>query len=364
MRGGNRAFSLIELVIALAILAAVTTIALRAAGNLQDQARYQSTVRSLNEIQAAIVGPVNQRNADGSALVTGFVADTGRLPLSNPGSDPGDPQGAQDPLNELISNPNGIPPYQPYTSNIDGNVKVWAGWQGPYLHLSAGPTYVRDGWGNSFHAYDVNGALIATVGTPIAQLASWGADHLEDAVHGNPPGSVPIAGNYNDDVSIPNPTITSTTSGFGTTATNLTITGQVTMNSGQDPGPSSSGPTPNPTTSSGTVPVAIWVDYIGPDFTQHPNPVADVPILVATANTGGVWAASYPSGAPITYSGQFSISASNVTIGPRVLKVYVAPASDTTFANVVSSALYTTTLNVTLVPGTQTINLVLPHYSP
>jgi prepilin-type N-terminal cleavage/methylation domain-containing protein len=361
VRGINRAFSLIELVIALAILAAVTTIALRATSNLQDQARYQSTVRSLNEIQAAIAGPVNQRNSDGSALVTGFVADTGRLPVFNSGSDAGDPQGALDPLAELISNPNGIPTYQPYTSNTDTSVKVWAGWQGPYLHLSAGPTYVRDGWGNSLHAYTTIGALTTTPGTPIAQLASWGADHTEDALHGNPPGSVPIAGNYNDDVSVPNPTITSTTSGFAATAT---ITGQVTMNYGQDPGPSTSGPTPNPTTSLGTVPVAIWVDYIGPDFNQHPNPVADVPILVATANASGAWAAAYPSGAATPYSGQFLISASNVTIGPRVLKVYVAPASDTTFASVVSSALYTTTLNVTLVPGTQTINLVLPHYSP
>ena len=130
------------------------------------------------------------------------------------------------------------------------------------------------------------------------------------------------------------------------------------------PGPATSGSTPNPTTSSGTIPVAIWVDYIGPDLTKSPNPVADVPILVATANTSGVWAASYPSGVATAYNGQFSISASNVTIGPRVLKVYVAPASATTFAGAVSSALYTTTLNVTLVGGTQTINLVLPHYSP
>jgi prepilin-type N-terminal cleavage/methylation domain-containing protein len=361
MRGKKQAFSLIELVIALAILAAVTTIALRATSNLQDQAKYQSTVRSLNEIQAAIVGPVNQRSSDGSALVTGFVADTGRLPLANPGSDTGDPQGALDPLNELLSRPAAIPIYQPYSSNIDPNVIVWAGWQGPYLHLSAGPTYVRDGWGNSLHAYDATGALITTVGTPIAQLASWGADHQEDNLHGNPPGSVPVAGNYNDDVSVPNSTITSATSGFAATAT---ITGQVTMNDGTDSG-GTSGPTPNATDSGAAI--DIWVAYFGPDLTQSPHPVAAVSTLVGFDNGGVLVNAvnnSYQT--PNPWTGQFTISASNVTIGPRVLKLYLAAHQSGTpsFSTALSSTLASTTLNVTLVPGTQTIDLVLPHYAP
>src|ERR1700690_472075 len=76
----QRAFSLIELMVALAILAAVTTIALRSVTKLQDQARYTNTTSTLNNIQAAIVGPPNQHWPDGSPQVTGFVADIGRLP--------------------------------------------------------------------------------------------------------------------------------------------------------------------------------------------------------------------------------------------------------------------------------------------
>jgi prepilin-type N-terminal cleavage/methylation domain-containing protein len=367
-------FSLIELVVALAILAAATTIALRATNHLQDQARYTNTISTLNNLQAAIVGPTNERSSDGTALVSGFVADTGRLPEFEAG----------DPLTELISNPNGITNYQFYTSNIDNSVRIQVGWQGPYLHLGAGATSVLDGWGNRFHGYDSAGVLITSANTPVAQLASWGADNQEDAAHGVPAGSVAIANNYNDDVSIPNPTITGTTTGFTAAAI---INGQVTMNIGTDsviippstqPIVTTSGTAPNPTLSGS--PVSIWVDYVGPDLTQTPYPVADDPVLVAVGGTSPIWQNYYPGSAPTSgnnYSGQFQISMNdspsytNVTVGPRVIKVYVLPASVTSvsgFRSAVSGGTYTsnpsTTLNVTLTPGAQTINLVLPHYSP
>ena len=142
-------FSLIELVVALAILAAATTIALRATNHLQDQARYTNTTSTLNNIQEAILGPANPGSANGSSLINGFVADTGRLPVFHisQNTDPlgADPLGANgDPLNELIANPNAIPTYGPY-SNIDGTVTISVGWQGPYLHLGAGPAFIRDG---------------------------------------------------------------------------------------------------------------------------------------------------------------------------------------------------------------------------
>jgi prepilin-type N-terminal cleavage/methylation domain-containing protein len=389
MRTQQRAFSLIELVIALAILAAATTIAIRATSGLQDQARYQQTTRSLNDIQAAIVGPANQRNADGSALVTGFVADTGRLPQSYFFGSPTDPVVPGDPLNELTSNPNGIVAYRNFASNIDATVSVGVGWQGPYLHLGAGPTYIRDGWGNSLHAYDTGGNPITAAGTQIGDIVSFGSDNAADVNHG---GSVALSiTGYTNDVSIPNAAV-GTSTGFNYLAT---INGQVTMDSGTDTVGGSSlttGPSPINPTYVGTppvpamatpittkTPVSVWVDYTGPDLTQTPNPVGDIQTEVATANSSGVWAVSYPSGPPVPYTGQFSIP--QVTIGPRVLKVYLLPAtvvhagkgSDLTyFANYVINAatdinnpIYASAaLNVTLVPGSQTINLVLPHYSP
>ena len=67
--------------------------------------------------------------------------------------------------------------------------------------------------------------------------------------------------------------------------------------------------------------------------------------------------------APFTYT----ISGSKVTIGPRVLKAYVLPATVTTFnsAAVTSALAVSPPLNVTVTGGGQTVpNLVLPHYSP
>jgi prepilin-type N-terminal cleavage/methylation domain-containing protein len=399
MRSRNRAFSLIELVIALAILAAVTTIALRATSHLQDQARYQSTARSLNEIQAAIVGPANPRGSQGSALVSGFVADTGRLPYyfvsnSDPLTQLSPPQPG-DPLTELTYNPNSIPAYSLQTSNVDSSVYVGVGWQGPYVYLGAGPTYIRDGWGNSLQCYSENGTPITGNGT--------GTAYEIGQISSTPPnGQAPV---YS-----PNSTLTTTAnSGFVYAAA---ITGQVTMNVGTDTVPANTGtplttgptppnltftgiaatPIPTPPQTYTGVPVSIWVAYIGPDLSQTPNPVGTDPVLLdyntetptlTTQNTGA-WNSPW--------TGQFTISAnsvpaySNVTIGPRVLKVYVLPSTvinasgsaDATYFNyyiskatssnysiAVSYPIYaTSTLNVTLVGGTQTINLALPHYSP
>jgi prepilin-type N-terminal cleavage/methylation domain-containing protein len=72
--------TLLELVVVLVILAILTTIAIQSTESLVDQGRYNATQQTLQNIQAAIIGPPNQRAADGSLLITGFVADMGRLP--------------------------------------------------------------------------------------------------------------------------------------------------------------------------------------------------------------------------------------------------------------------------------------------
>jgi prepilin-type N-terminal cleavage/methylation domain-containing protein len=385
-------FTLIELMVVLAILAATATIALRTASSLQNQGRYQQTTRELNNIQSAIGGPSSSGVPNGNSLVSGFVADLGRLPNAYVSSnDPGDANGYLDPLNELLSQNSSMPTPQFYSSNTDNSVNIWVGWQGPYVQVGAGPSYIRDGWGYSLHCYDASGNQItaklntAVPNTPIAQIASWGASDNVDVNHvGTAVGTgAPLQYNYNDNVSIPNPTITTTTTGFVYQAA---ITGQVSMDVGLDGANSASGPTPN-LTFTGTpvspssspavasVPVSIWVSYIGPDLTQSPNPVTDDPYLV-DYSTESAWNSPW--------SGQYFISANstpaytNVTIGPRVLKVYVLPATvvnatgnnRTDFTYYVKNAttsfpIYaTSTVNVNLVGGAQTINLTLPHYSP
>jgi len=329
-----RAFSLLELVVVLAILAALATVALRAVSNSQNQGRYQQTVRSLNDIRDAIVGPGNERNSDGTPLITGFVADVGRLP--NIVVSPSDPLPALtppqsgDPFNELLS-ANGIPSFGYYAASEDSSVKIGVGWQGPYIRLGVGPTYIRDGWGHSFQ-YTKGDPTTPSV---VTSAGSGGSD-----IYGQPTS-----------VNIPNSTF-----GTGLGSPFATLTVQVSINVGTDASPSlnagnQSGPAPNATYTDGThsaVPVTIWICYYGPDVTATPNPVV---ALSAQALSTNSW--------------QATLSDARLTIGPRVIKAYVIPSTFTTFnGTAVSAALAVSSQNVTLVGGNQSVNLILPHYMP
>jgi prepilin-type N-terminal cleavage/methylation domain-containing protein len=329
----RRGFSLLEMVVVLAILAALATVALRAVTGTQSEGRYQQSTRSLSDIRDAIVGPSNLRGPDGGPIVSGFVADIGRLPnvLVSP-SDPlpllSTPQ-AGDPFNELLQQ-NSIPPFAFVSGNIDSSVQVGVGWQGPYVRLGVGPTYIRDGWGHSLQ-YTPGGVGAVTT---ITSTGSGGSD-----TYGQP--------------------VTVTLPGNGIGAPYATLSGQVSMNIATDASPSpnagnQSGPAPNITYSGppgSTTPVAqavnIWVCYFGPDLTATGHPVAEI----AQQVTGPNW--------------QFTFTGSKITIGPRVLKVYVIPSVYTSFNSAAVSAAYVvSSLNVTATGGNQTVNLVLPHYQP
>ena len=100
MRAHRRAgLTLVELLVVLAILAIMTTMAVTATNTLVDQSRYDATQRTLLSIEEAVLGPANAREADGTLIVGGFVADVGRLPLAV--VDAGDPDGAFKQLREL-----------------------------------------------------------------------------------------------------------------------------------------------------------------------------------------------------------------------------------------------------------------------
>src|SRR5437868_6644515 len=73
-------FTLVELLVVLAILVALTTVAITSLGGAQDQGRYDATQRTMQAVEDAVIGPANERDSDGSPLNTGFVADMGRLP--------------------------------------------------------------------------------------------------------------------------------------------------------------------------------------------------------------------------------------------------------------------------------------------
>lgn len=186
-------FTLIELMASLVILAILTTIALRSTNNLQSQTRYQASNQSMNEIGNAIVGVGNQREPDGTLMVTGFVADVGRLPQAI-GTDP------LTQLQELWVQSPGMAtfsirsPSSPGSSPItDGDVTIASGWRGPYLQLGIGKTELRNGWGNAFNLLKADQTTAVGNGDSIEVLRSLGSDNLLDTV-------IPITKDYNTDV--------------------------------------------------------------------------------------------------------------------------------------------------------------------
>src|SRR6478736_2391233 len=128
----RRGLTLLELVVVLAILAVLTTLAVKLTDSLLDQTQFETTQRTLDSIQSAVLGPRDQVETDGSRAVSGFVADTGRLPLAV-----GDDPATQ--LAELWANPRGLPAFGLAVAAADADIKLLTGWRGPYLRLPPQP---------------------------------------------------------------------------------------------------------------------------------------------------------------------------------------------------------------------------------
>lgn len=186
----SRGLTLFELVIVLAILAAVTASAAVATDRVLSRRRVEVTQRMLQAFRDSVLGDFGQAeplpavSADsGRGALDGFVADMGRLPLAV-GADP------QWQLAELWSNPRGLAPYGRKTAPGDPEVFLYCGWRGPYLDLPVGASGLRDGWGRPLLVLtrdDDGMPLPATEGSPISGLTSTGSDgHLGVVSHDLP----------------------------------------------------------------------------------------------------------------------------------------------------------------------------------
>jgi prepilin-type N-terminal cleavage/methylation domain-containing protein len=128
-------FTLLELVVVLAILAVLTTLAVREVGFVEEQRRFETAQDSLQSIRDAILGAPADRAADGSRTIAGFVADMGRLPSA---------------LTDLWVNPDPSATFGIRPAAADSLVLVPGGWRGPYVRLPIGATGLLDGWGNPY----------------------------------------------------------------------------------------------------------------------------------------------------------------------------------------------------------------------
>jgi prepilin-type N-terminal cleavage/methylation domain-containing protein len=149
-RSRSAAFTLLELLVVLAILATVTALAVRSLDRVDEQRRYETALRCLQEINDAVLGSPDDRAPDGTRTVSGFVADMGRLPRALLAASTPELE-----LRELWESPgaafdirsaieaNGV-----VLADEDPQVLVPGGWRGPYLRLPLGTPTLLDGWGN------------------------------------------------------------------------------------------------------------------------------------------------------------------------------------------------------------------------
>lgn len=180
--------TLIELVIVLVILAALTGIAVQSLEPIADQSRYEASQQTLENAGGAIFQRVN----DGSRVsYSGFVTDIGRLPVSI-GTIP------QRFASELWNNDrdaNGVPDLpafdlaafdDPETNEdesvrVNNRILVSAGWRGPYLTLTPGRDSLIDGFGHPIVCFDPTDTAIAAAGLQIARLRSFGSNNVQSA---------------------------------------------------------------------------------------------------------------------------------------------------------------------------------------
>jgi type II secretory pathway pseudopilin PulG len=141
--------TLAEMLIVLLILSVLTLVAVQSMQPLAEQARYEATRTTLDRTEEAIMGPEGMRQTDGTPILSGFVADVGRLPMIAPGAPPGfELAELWNPTSPLaLSFPYGV---RAGPASFDGEdfrmIRIPCGWRGPYLQPTAG-LGLRDGWG-------------------------------------------------------------------------------------------------------------------------------------------------------------------------------------------------------------------------
>ena len=194
----NRGFTLLELAVVLGIIVVITHLAVREAGKWRSSQLHAIADKGLGEIKEAILGSDFERDAEGTRIRTGFLADMGRLPRAETNAL------GRLTLSELWLCPAAADRFAvrpAVASNLvstadaddaDADVVVPCGWRRPYLRLALGKTRLLDAWGNAYETPDDaqytarlrtwNQAAITERGTTVCCIRHLGADGVPDDV--------------------------------------------------------------------------------------------------------------------------------------------------------------------------------------
>lgn len=123
----EQAFTLVELVILLAVVGVIAIGSFSLRNTQPEERRFSDNQYRLQRVREASIGSL-EAQLEEDELISGFVADVGRLPNT---------------LSELLSQGD-LPSWNYHT-----NAEIWAGWRGPYLFTfttTGGFPAFFDGW--------------------------------------------------------------------------------------------------------------------------------------------------------------------------------------------------------------------------
>ena len=156
MQLSSKGFTFAEILIVVAIMGIVTSVAIKNMGKSDDRANYEESLSELQELSKAIIGDANARS-NGERTSFGFIGDIGGLPST---------------LDELVSR--GLLS----ASKLDTSKQLAYGWKGPYIEspFSSGSSdFKTDGWGNAY-IYATVEYVLSPGDTVVAKISSLGAD--------------------------------------------------------------------------------------------------------------------------------------------------------------------------------------------
>jgi prepilin-type N-terminal cleavage/methylation domain-containing protein len=337
-------FTLVELLVVLAIMVILATVAVQSLDGVQDQTRYEATQRGIQSVEDAVLGPANQRQLDGTLLSTGFVADLGRLPLaaSVTVTLPDGSTATYLEPQELWVQPAGVNSFavlQALATNLpaanapDADAEVWVpcGWRGPYIRLGAGQTDLRDAWGNPFDLLR-NDRTACAAGDAVSIVRSNGGNGAAD--------QAPSTG-YNPDLYLN--LVTNAFTGATGTLNYPAVSASDRIHAAPTTAPLVI-TVQNADSSALEGSSAFEVLYFGPD------PVTGgIKIVKSVTQTTG---ATGPS------SLTFTLSDTSICAGPRILRAYETASSATVSATTATKKSQVAQLVLTAGGGTSvTLNL-------